>query len=68
MIIEELDKEGMNLQETILNLENQGYEEYYKLWLQEILNKAMWAIQVEEIEKIFGSLNLKSKNVQEASS
>ena len=23
MIIEELDKEGMNLQETILNLENQ---------------------------------------------
>ena len=62
MIIEELDKEGMNLQETILNLENQGYEEYYKLWLQEILNKAMWAIQVEEIEKIFGSLNLKKES------
>ena len=64
MIIEELDKEGMNLQETILNLENQGYEEYYKLWLQEILNKAMWAIQVEEIEKIFGSLNLKNGKVK----
>ena len=65
MIIEELDKEGMNLQETILNLENQGYEEYYKLWLQEILNKAMWAIQVEEIEKIFGSLNLKKPSRSE---
>ena len=62
MILEELDKEGMNLQETILNLENQGYEEYYKLWLQEILNKAMWAIQVEEIEKIFGSLNHRREN------
>ena len=62
MIIEELDKEGMNLQETILNLENQGYKEYYKLWLQEILNKAMWAIQVEEIEKIFGSLNHRREN------
>ena len=64
MIIEELDKEGMNLQETILNLENQGYEEYYKLWLQEILNKAMWAIQVEEIEKIFGSQTLKNGKVK----
>jgi len=64
MIIEELDKEGMNLQETILNLENQGYEEYYKLWLQEILNKAMWAIQVEEIEKIFGSLNLNKESCE----
>jgi len=55
-IIEELDKKGMNLQETILNLENQGYKWYYDFWLQQILNRAMMKIQLESIEKYWGKL------------
>ncbi len=35
-IIEELDKEGINLQETILNLKNQDYDEIYNDWLHKI--------------------------------
>ena len=41
MIIEELDKEGINLQETILNLENQGYKWYYNLWIEHITNNIL---------------------------
>ncbi len=40
-IIERLDKEGIHLQETILNLENQGYEEIYKEWIGRILEEAL---------------------------
>ena len=45
-IIEELDSEGINLQETILNLENQGYEEYWNYWLRHIWDTAMFNYQM----------------------
>jgi len=51
-IIEELDKKGMNLQETILNLENQGYKEYYRLWLKYIWYKTKKKVILLEIKKI----------------
>ncbi len=40
-IIEQLDNEGINLQETILNLENQGYKDYYDSWLKYMYMKVM---------------------------
>ena len=48
MIIEELDKEGINLQETILNLENQGYKLVYNLWLEQIYKSAIFK-EIREI-------------------
>lgn len=55
-IIEELDKKGINLQETILNLENQGYKWYWDLYLRQILNRAMmeltWKMSKELLEKL----------------
>lgn len=44
MIIEELDKEGINLQETILNLENQGYGWYYDFWIERMFYKNLFVI------------------------
>ena len=40
MIIEELDKEGINLQETRLNLINQDYKWYWYFWLEDIMRSA----------------------------
>jgi len=41
IIIEELDKEGVNLQEIKLNLKYQGYEDYWDAWLRYLINKVM---------------------------
>lgn len=51
MIIEELDKEGINLQETILNLENQGYKLYYNLWIEQIMNSILNEIAKTQLKK-----------------
>lgn len=55
-IIERLDREGIHLQETILNLENQGYEEYWNYWLKSIYDKAMMNYQLslarKELKKV----------------
>jgi len=54
-IIRELDNEGMNLQETILNLKNQGYGNYWNIWLElEVMmtkNKIMTDIAMEILEE-----------------
>jgi len=41
IVIKRLDKEGINLQETILNLKNQGYKDYWNAWLKYLLKQAM---------------------------
>ncbi len=46
-IIEDLDKEGIHLQETILNLESQGYGWYYDLWLRNIWNGLITNMTIE---------------------
>ena len=55
-IIERLDKEGINLQETVLNLENQGYKWYYDLWIRNIFNEALWeitrGISIKQLKKV----------------
>lgn len=46
-IIYELDEEGINLQETRLNLIEQGYSNVWKSWLEYIFNKSIWEYQTE---------------------
>lgn len=55
-IIEELDKENINLQETRLNLKHQGYEMIYDLWLRGIINQAINERQLEIIEEMLKSI------------
>ena len=51
-IIDELDKEGINLQETILNLKEQGYEYIWNDWI-----KLLWDLV---IARKIGEICLKS--------
>jgi len=51
-IIEQLDEERINLQETILNLENQGYKEYYNSWLENIWNKSVRIVMLAGIKAV----------------
>ena len=57
MIIEELDKQGINLQETKLNLISQGYKWYWDFWVQQIYRRAimdlLFKISQESLRKIF---------------
>lgn len=53
-IIEDLDSVGINLQETILNLKNQGYTEVYNAWINKIWNKTINLLILEKILKTFG--------------
>lgn len=47
-VIKELDKEGINLQETRLNLINQGYEWYWNMWLKYIKEIALAKVIIEQ--------------------
>lgn len=47
MIIEELNNEGINLQETRLNLISQGYEKYWDNWIWLVWWVAIVTVQSE---------------------
>ncbi len=51
IIIEELDKQGINLQETKLNLINQGYKWYWDFWVQQIYERAIRGLSFEIAQK-----------------
>ncbi len=57
-IIEELNDEGINLQETILNLEHQGYKDYLNAWIMLIFGIAMWKRKNEIIIELLKKENL----------
>lgn len=40
-IIYELDKDGLHLQETILNLTNQGYDNIWNNFIEDMLSKSI---------------------------
>lgn len=50
-IIERLDKEKLNLQETMLNLEKQGYKEVLNNWLKSLMETAIWDLQLKWIKE-----------------
>ena len=60
-IIYELDRKGINLQETILNLKHQGYGYIYDAFLREVmqhsLDQVLWeyvAADLRELTKRVG--------------
>lgn len=54
MIIEELDKEGINLQEIRLNLIHQGNELVWGYWIYHTIRMARWKRDWNMIVKIVG--------------
>lgn len=57
-IIEELDKEGINLQETRLNLINQGYESYWDFEIRSIFYQVMF----DQSQKFFKEMMNEMEN------
>lgn len=51
-IVEILDNEGLNLQETRLNLLNQGYEDYWYVFIKRIINQAIHEIILDHCKEI----------------
>ncbi len=45
-IIDELNAEGINLQETVLNLEHQGYEQIWTDFIKYTLLFAIWSYTI----------------------
>jgi len=56
-IIEELDKEHINLQETIRNLRNQDYGFVYDMYLTAIINQAIFKTSMEVMEEMTNEMN-----------
>lgn len=63
-IITQLDSEGINLQETILNLKSQGYEWYYHLWLEHLIQMGRCEVILDILDIIRESLKETYKKCQ----
>lgn len=57
MIIDELDEEGINLQETRLNFQHQGYGAVWDFYIGIILREAMNKISMEIMKEMMNEMN-----------